>query len=351
MYNSVPNKPHNAPYRSPTCLKDPRSVLLGDPGTGKTTVTEYATYALAADDFTHIGPSVRGLVPVLIRIANYAKAYERDATLHVIEYVEKELTSRPEFGQYLRYMIESGDCLIILDGLDEVTDPSLRIQVTERIQQMVAGFGANRFLVTSRIVGYDRSPLTSEFRHATLKELTSEDQERFVRLWYTALRKAIGEGSRTEGGDDLVEALRTKPQIARMAANPLLLTIIVLMHWRGFKLPNRRVQVYESATNTMIEYWTQQRGVELDAEDVKAVLAPIAYYVLSSSVGGVIAHQDLLPRFYAGIEQQRGLSPAEARQIGRELLKEPERAEWPVSGARPRYQQPTCLWLSASDFR
>ena len=65
-----------------------------------------------------------------------------------------------------------------------------------------------------------------------------------------------------------------------MAANPLLLTIIVLMHWRGVRLPSRRVQVYQIATDTLIEYWTAQRGVaELDAEEVKQILAPIAHCV------------------------------------------------------------------------
>jgi HEAT repeat protein/DNA replication protein DnaC len=304
-------------------IKSSRSVLLGDPGTGKTTVTRYITYALASDDATHTGTSVRGLTPVLIRIANYAKAYERDSTLHLIEYVEKELTPRPEFGRYLRYEIESGECLIILDGLDEVTNPSLRIQVTDRIQEMVASFSANRYMVTSRIVGYDVSPLTREFKHATLRELTAEDRERFVRLWYDAIKSEISESTHAEGADDLIEALRTKPQIARMGANPLLLTIMVLMHWRGVKLPSRRVQVYQIATDTLIEYWTVQRGItELDAEEIKAILAPIAHYILSSNVGGVIAHHDLLPRFYNGIAEQRGCDQNEAKRIGQKLLKD-----------------------------
>ncbi|MGH7597405.1 MAG: NACHT domain-containing protein, partial [bacterium] len=208
-------------------IKSSRSVLLGDPGTGKTTVTRYITYALASNDVTYTGASARGLTPALIRIANYAKAYERDSTLHLIEYVEKELMPRPEFGRYLRHEIESGECLIILDGLDEVTNPGLRIQVTDRIQEMVAGFSANRYMVTSRIVGYDVSPLTREFKHATLKELTAEDRERFVRLWYDAIKSEISESTRAEGAEDLIEALLTKPQIARMGANPLLLTIMV----------------------------------------------------------------------------------------------------------------------------
>lgn len=303
-------------------LKEPRSVLLGDPGTGKTTTTRYVTYALAADDTTHVGQDVCGLVPVLIRIANYARAYEQDRTLHLIEYVERELASRPEFGRFLRRAVEDGRCFIILDGLDEVGDVNLRGRVTDRIREMVAGFGDNRFMVTSRIVGYEQSPLTREFKHATLTELTQADRERFVRLWYRAIQIEISESTHAAGADDLIEALRAKPQIARMAANPLLLTIIVLMHWRGVKLPNRRVQVYQNATDTLAEYWTAQRGVtELDAEEVKSILAPIAHYILSSSVAGVIAHADLLPRFHQGIAAQRGCDRTEAKRIGKKMLR------------------------------
>ena len=303
-------------------LKEPRSVLLGDPGTGKTTTAQYVTYALAAGDTTHTGESIRGLTPVLIRIANYARAYEQDRTLHLVEYVETELTPKAGFGRFLRWAIENGRCLIILDGLDEVGNVSLRTEVTDRIQQMVAGFSDNRFMVTSRIVGYERSPLTQEFKHATLRELTPADRERFVQLWYDAIRAEIGGSTRAEGADDLIAALRAKPQIARLAANPLLLTIIVLMHWRGVKLPNRRVQVYQIATDTLVEYWTAQRGVaELDAEEVKGILAPIARYILSSNVAGVIAHSDLLPRFYQEIALQHGCDRRTASRIGRRMLK------------------------------
>ena len=303
-------------------LREPRSVLLGDPGTGKTTTTRYITYALAAGDTTYTGATTRGLTPVLIRIADYARACERDSTLHVVEYVEKELHSQPEFGRYLRQAIERGQCLVVLDGLDEVTNPALRMHVTDRIQEMVAGFSANRYMVTSRIVGYEQSPLTREFKHATLRELTPEDQERFIRLWYDAIKTEISGETHAGDADSLVQALHDKPQIARMAANPLLLTIIVLMHWRGVKLPSQRVQIYQIATDTLIEYWTAQRGVaELDAEEVKGILAPIAHYILSSNVAGVIAHHDLLPRFYQGIATQRGCDEAEARRIGREMLK------------------------------
>ena len=226
-------------------LENPRAVLLGDPGTGKTTVTRYIAYALAAGDTTHIGESVRNLVPILVRIANYGRAYEQNPTLNLVDYIEKGLTPKAEFGSYLSSVLSAGQCFVILDGLDEVTDPALRIRVTDRIMEMVALYAHNQFLVTSRIIGYEQSPLTRDYKHATLKELTQEDRERFIKLWYDAIHAEITESSHSEGANNLITALREKPQIARMGANPLLLTIMVLMHWRGVKLPNRRVQVYE----------------------------------------------------------------------------------------------------------
>jgi hypothetical protein len=43
------------PLKLADLLASPRAVLLGDPGSGKTTVTRYVAYALAADDLAHTG--------------------------------------------------------------------------------------------------------------------------------------------------------------------------------------------------------------------------------------------------------------------------------------------------------
>ncbi len=97
---------------------------------------------------------------------------------------------------------------------------------------------------------------------------------------------------------------------------------MVLMHWRGVKLPSRRVEIYENATDTLIEYWTMHReGVDLDGREIRAILEPIAHYILSSHVSGVIAHHDLLPRFHKGIAERRGIDIAHAEKVGRNLLR------------------------------
>ena len=304
-----------------TLLRQPRAVLLGHPGSGKTTLTRYICYALAAGDGTYIGQDVQGRVPILLRVANYARAFEK-SPLHIIDYIERELTTKPEFGTYLREAIKAGQCLIILDGLDEVTKTELRQEVTNRIRSLVSSYGANHYLVSSRIIGYDQSPLTREFTHATLRDLGPSDRERFVRLWYTAIESEIAEEQQQDDSNELVEALHNRPQIARMAASPLLLTIMVLMHWRGTRLPSRRVQVYQNATDTLAEYWARQRGVELDAEEIKQILAPVAYRILESSVGGVISRYDLEPLVQRTVAEQHGCSGNDARRISRELLRD-----------------------------
>lgn len=302
-------------------VSEPRVVILGDPGMGKSTITRYIAYALAARDTTHLGSVIIERIPILIRIALFAKAFENDSTLHLVDYIEHELLPKAEFGRYIRAEMEAGRCLVILDGLDEVTNPSLRVQVTERIQATVASYGANHFLVTSRIVGYEQSPLTREFKHATMQALTSAEQRRFIQMWYAAIEREVGKLTDTGGADDLIETLDRKPGIARIAANPLLLTIVVLMHWRGVKLPGRRVQVYHVTTDTLIEHWTMLRQVEMDAEAMKAVLAPIAHFILSRSVGGVIAHNNLLPQLNAGIASYYGYDQAESKRQGKLVLK------------------------------
>lgn len=302
-------------------LASPRSIILGHPGTGKTTITQYVAYSIANNDSTHIGKSVINRIPILIRVANYAKAFEISRSMHLIDYIREELIPNQSCGKYLHSEVEKNNCFIILDGLDEVSDPGLRIHVTERIQSMVASYSDNYYLVTSRIIGYDQSPLTEDFQHLTLQELEDEDKKQFIKLWYNAIQKEIGEDAATQGADDLINSLNRKPQIRRMAANPLLLTIMVLMHWRGTKLPNRRVQVYQNATDTLIEYWTAQREVEMDAEEVKSILAPIAHQIISSSVSGVIARKELIPLFNLGIAKERGCSESEAKAIGRSMLK------------------------------
>lgn len=304
-------------------LKNPRIVILGDPGSGKTTLTRYIAITMASEDYYRIGTALQGLLPILVRIADYGRAMEREPNLHLIDYISRELTS--DFGPLLRQELDDGKCLVMLDGLDEVAETSHRQRVAERIEDMVAAYGTNRFLTTSRPIGYQSAQLSGEFRHITLCPLTEESQERFVGLWHKEIRsRGAGRSEGTNWFEEpaaLIKALRTKSSITKLASNPLLLTIIVLMYWRGTKIPDRRVDIYASATETLIENWPlRQRGIDLDFEQMKSILAPVSLAILSSSVSGVIAQRNLFPLLLEIVQEVHGGTRVEALEICDRLL-------------------------------
>ena len=314
-------------------LAEPHAVALGDPGTGKSTLLKYMAYGLAIGlrghptddagmDEIDLGEAVTGRLPILVRIADFAAAKAKTPELRLVDYVRDR--HLPEFASLLQAALETDNCLILLDGLDEVVDPGTRGAVASDIADFVARYQANRFLVTSRVVGYRQAPLAGAFAHFTLREWGDEAIERFVGNWYQAIETEAGGGEESvqERVDELMEAIRAKPGVRRLAGNPLLLTIIALINWRGTKLPNRRVELYQIATETLIENWPlSQRGIDLDAEEILTILAPIAYHIFATRSSGVIGERELGPLFERGVMDVRCCDQAEARRISRELLR------------------------------
>ena len=68
-----------------------------------------------------------------------------------------------EVAALLLDIMRQGECLILLDGLDEVFDQESRKQIVGRINQFVDEFYANKFVITSRIAGYRDVQLNSRF--------------------------------------------------------------------------------------------------------------------------------------------------------------------------------------------
>jgi len=217
--------------------------------------------------------------------------------------------------------------LVILDGLDEVAEISQRQIVAEQIEDLVAKLSTNQFLVTSRPIGYQSVQLSGDFRHVTLQHMNEKEQEQFVNLWHKEMRaRGAGQAEVTQfkaEPDDLLKTMKSKPSISKLASNPLLLTIIVLMYWRGTKLPDRRVDIYASATETLIENWPlRQRGIDLDFEQMKSILAPVALAILSSTVSGVIPERNLMPVLLKVVEDVHGGTRAEIQLICNNVLRD-----------------------------
>lgn len=303
-------------------LSSRHTVVLGDPGAGKTTLGRYVAYNLAVGK--HPVPLLAECIPIVVRAFDYSDGTDGGRTQSLYDYVIQEHSDR--YGDLFKWAIGAGKCLIVVDGLDEVPNPAHRVKVAQRVDDFALEFPELTLLVSSRIVGYRQNRLQSNFEHVVLSDFDDEQIREFLVQWHEAVETESGlEADASEIAarvDTLWSGILENAGVRKLAGNPLLLTIIALANWRGTKLPSRRVEVYEIATETLIENWPlKQRGLRLDAEEILKILEPIAYAVLESGRQALIAERELRPLFERQVGDVKGLGVEPAGAVSRELLK------------------------------
>src|SRR5262245_23340348 len=84
----------------------------------------------------------------------------------------------------------------------------------------------------------------------------------------------------------LMEAIRSNPRVRELAINPLMLTVIALVHRDRVKLPERRAELYAEAVDVLLGKWDEARGVEeavildgqaFDTTDRRLLLQTLAF--------------------------------------------------------------------------
>ena len=263
-----------------------RLVVLGDPGSGKTTLLRYLALLYARDlaeganqvsEKMHLPE--RGYLPVLVQCRDLG-AFLRvhrpaddgaegcglvlDFLLHALKGELLELT--PSFFEA---WLTNGEAVLLLDGLDEVADPDLRRRVVRMIECFARTYPDCRYVVSSRIVGYTGAArLQENFAAATVREFSLADIEEFLSNWHRgAAIGLMGSGESVEAyarrqTGQLMEAIRANERIRELAVNPLMLTVIALVHRDRVKLPDRRVELYAEAVDVLLGKWDEARGVQ-----------------------------------------------------------------------------------------
>ena len=283
-------------------------VLLGGPGTGKTTLVKRLarSCALGAEEFRGRYPAMPWCFPVVVPVTEFD---ERRDEKRLLAYIESALAERSgpalvaAFGRHWTH----GRVLVLLDGLDEVADSSRRVECARRAEQLLRELGANRAMLTCRVVGYSLCRLSVPAIHAVLQPWQRGDIEAFARRWHEAYERAIHpEAPRTDEArrqaESLIEAIRTNPRVESLATNPLMLTIIALIKQRNVTLPQRRAQLYDVAINTLIGSWNKARslshvpvGEDLTPEETKRVWGYMACW-MHEEVSRGTCHRSLLQR-------------------------------------------------------
>jgi GTPase SAR1 family protein len=279
---------HNASHR-PKNL-----VILGAPGTGKTTLLKHLTLSLAAP--TQDAPRLNK-TPVFLYLRDIANHIEQNPHYKLPQAVEAMLTGRKVklSLDWLATELANGRCLIMLDGLDEVADLELRQQVAAWVQRQIRQHYPNQFIITSRPFGYQSNPLPNTLQ-LEVKPFTIEQVRQFVNNWYLAnehqKQGRDDEGVRREArlnASDLLQRLNQTPALLEMGVNPLLLTMIATIHHYRGRLPDQRVALYNEICDVFLGKRQSARGIEyeLTPSQKKRVLQTLAYEMMRRNLRNI----------------------------------------------------------------
>ena len=162
---------------------------------------------------------------------------------------------------FLKEQLFGGKVLLLLDALDEVPDGN-RKKLLEKLNDFARAYPTCPIMGTSRIVGYGNR-LVDGAKDMEIVPFNQQQTEKYVETWFR--NAPLKNESISARG--LIHALRERPQIAGLAQNPLLLSLICSLYQRDqLTLPIRRSQIYEQAVTCMLGDWVQMR---LDTDDDK----------------------------------------------------------------------------------
>ncbi len=239
-----------------------RHVVLGDPGSGKSTLLKFLSLSGRSKSLQkRYGGVSDNRIPVIFILRKYADSLKIEPDLSLIDFAVKSL--RADFSvqavdaEFLEFFLETGEALLFFDGLDELPNQNLKEIVRNRIDNLLNCYPANTAIITSRIVGYDAAFSFDDvrYKHHKLAPLTVTEMENFIADWYSVRVENLSE--RKANVDDLVRIVRDSDQqaIRELAGNPLLLTIIALVHRIDAVLPDERVVLYQKCTETLLNTW------------------------------------------------------------------------------------------------
>lgn len=312
-------------------LRDPQKrglVILGDPGSGKTTLLQFLALMFARgpeDVARHLqltGPD-RGRLPIFVPLAAYDEMLGEAPELTIREFLGRYYDRRraaPGLDPIFQAALEAGGALVLLDGLDEVVEESRRKYVAEQVSAFIreAMLRGNRVLLTSRIYGYRAAPLSIDLPHVTVLDFRRE-VEIFARQWSRAMAAwdAQTELVAQEEERRLLKELRSNPGVERLAANPLLLTMLALLYRQVGGLPQRRIQLYDLYVRALIQNWEENRsrGARLSAPkhtdtlEAETVLIPLSLWLQQNRASGTATREELMAQLVAIYLAEAGEDP------------------------------------------
>lgn len=278
-------------------LKEHRLLIKGDPGAGKTTFLRFLSFTLcqrwlgeepslsAAPVFWPEPPPL----PLLIKPAvlmEYIRQHkgkgegfpvEDDSPEWLVLFIEK-MGVENNWGlsaDAIREKLKEGNCLILIDGLDEAPDVSIREKVLSLATRTINAYNECKVVVTTRPIALTDTRLPSGFAEVQIAPLDDQSIDVFLSRWCKALYADAPEKSECLF-DELKKAINARSAIHLMARTPVMLTALAVVYWNEQRLPEQRAKLYKSIITWLLRSREKKPG-RLSADRCRLHLEELAF--------------------------------------------------------------------------
>lgn len=232
-------------------LKSHRAILIGQPGSGKSTWAKWLQKEALSTRWTGI----------CIRVELRRFSSELLLSLHELireaagQHLAEELT-----GDRISEWLKAKQIVFLLDGFDEIR-PSERDNVYDWIVELETAVRQCSFLLTSRPLTTDHlERLSTSWKGWTIEPFDEDRIVDYIQRWYKHTLLLLDSDPIVDA-NNLAASWRQDPTIKPLTGNPLLLSTLLMVHHLDGSLPSGRSQLYRRYVEGMLGLWDDRRKV------------------------------------------------------------------------------------------
>ncbi|MEA1907422.1 MAG: hypothetical protein U9N43_00100, partial [Euryarchaeota archaeon] len=180
--------------------------------------------------------------------------------------------------------LRSGEALLLVDGLDEISDECARVSFVNQLRTFLATYPNANIVVTSREAGFRivGGALSTHCKHYKVADFDDDDIMRLTLAWH---KEVVGDSAEVRlEAEKLAEIICSSDRVRQLAKNPLLLTTLLLVNrWVG-QIPTRRSVLYGKAIEMLLMTWNVEGYDPIDQEEAIPQLAFVAFTMMNDGV-------------------------------------------------------------------